>query len=475
MADHYVDSAAAPGGDGSIGAPWDTLADVEAHALVPGDNVYIKRGSTFAEQLRINHSGTSGNPINYQAYDVGNRPIITGGGGNGISTEWTENYNYIFLEDLRVDSCAEASILMSRSIGWVIEGCAITNPAKYGIRGRAVFNSRVSNCTFTGNRALLTGWAGIFFYSESTTYVGYGNTVENCVLNYWAGYAIDFMGVDKDYRTHGNACIGNDLSSSLTGCYFHFVDGSIMRGNTCNDNLAGGYAGEEYGLAIETGSDNEIDHNTCTDGRVGLEIFGWTGGAFPNDGPSERNFIHHNEFSGNTEHGVQLQSGNLSGTRFERNILFDNNWAGLAVSDGNVGYESTNCTIYNNSFCCNDKADAGYGDLHFGYVCAGWTWRANAFYNTNRKCFHSVPTTQTIHSKNCFYRAAGSVIEDNAATYTLAQVTAFEADGIGADPLYISAVAPFNLDLQVGSATPCWNAGIPGIGGALDYLGRPIT
>lgn len=53
--DFYVDSFAAPGGDGTISSPFATLADVQAAALTHGDGVRIglQRGSEWRESLDL--------------------------------------------------------------------------------------------------------------------------------------------------------------------------------------------------------------------------------------------------------------------------------------------------------------------------------------------------------------------------------------------------------------------------------------
>jgi len=50
---HYLDSAAASGGDGSIETPWNTIEDMCKHPFRVDDFVYIKCGSTFSEPLII--------------------------------------------------------------------------------------------------------------------------------------------------------------------------------------------------------------------------------------------------------------------------------------------------------------------------------------------------------------------------------------------------------------------------------------
>ena len=76
-ATYYVDCNATSGGDGSLATPWDTIADINGATLSPGDNVYLKRGCTFREQLTVPNSGSAGSPITFGAYGSGANPIIS--------------------------------------------------------------------------------------------------------------------------------------------------------------------------------------------------------------------------------------------------------------------------------------------------------------------------------------------------------------------------------------------------------------
>jgi hypothetical protein len=77
---YYVDSAA--GIDSNNGTtlqtPWKTVAKVNAAALAAGDTVLFKRGGVWTESLAPAASGTSGNPIAFDAYGVGPAPLLTG-------------------------------------------------------------------------------------------------------------------------------------------------------------------------------------------------------------------------------------------------------------------------------------------------------------------------------------------------------------------------------------------------------------
>jgi hypothetical protein len=65
----------------SAGAPFQTIARVNALNLLPGDQVLFKCGDTWrAEQLVVSHSGADGAPVTFGSYpaDCANQPSLSG-------------------------------------------------------------------------------------------------------------------------------------------------------------------------------------------------------------------------------------------------------------------------------------------------------------------------------------------------------------------------------------------------------------
>ncbi len=80
---YYVSSSDGLDGNNGLseGAPFQTIAKVNALNLQPGDRVLFKCGDTWrAEQLIVRRSGTVGNPITFGSYPAGcaNRPTLSG-------------------------------------------------------------------------------------------------------------------------------------------------------------------------------------------------------------------------------------------------------------------------------------------------------------------------------------------------------------------------------------------------------------
>jgi hypothetical protein len=79
-ATYYVSSST--GNDGNNGTSsetaWQTIAHVNGHTFLPGDSVLFKRGDVWNESLVPPSSGSSGNPITFDAYGTGAAPNLTG-------------------------------------------------------------------------------------------------------------------------------------------------------------------------------------------------------------------------------------------------------------------------------------------------------------------------------------------------------------------------------------------------------------
>jgi hypothetical protein len=76
---YYVSNS---GNDDALGTSpltaWATLGKVNGTTLLPGDSVVFEAGSTWRDELIINHSGTAGNLIVFSRYGTGINPRILG-------------------------------------------------------------------------------------------------------------------------------------------------------------------------------------------------------------------------------------------------------------------------------------------------------------------------------------------------------------------------------------------------------------
>ena len=78
--DSWTGIAPTLSGNSSVVGPWQTLGRLAAAPLLPTDVVYLACGGNWNETLRLNSSGSSGNPIIISAgpNNCDARPTIDG-------------------------------------------------------------------------------------------------------------------------------------------------------------------------------------------------------------------------------------------------------------------------------------------------------------------------------------------------------------------------------------------------------------
>ncbi len=76
---YYVSSSTGnDSNSASLSAPWQTIGHVNGQTFQPGDSILFKRGDVWNESLAPASSGSSGNPITFDAYGAGAAPNLTG-------------------------------------------------------------------------------------------------------------------------------------------------------------------------------------------------------------------------------------------------------------------------------------------------------------------------------------------------------------------------------------------------------------
>ena len=124
---YYVDSV--HGSDGNSGTSpdqaWKSLGPVNARQFQPGDVINFACGSTFYGGLVIDDSGTEGNPITFQAYGSGDKPVFSNSGA--WSRSITINASWVVVKDLLLRDAAEFGVRISENANHnVVQGCEAT-------------------------------------------------------------------------------------------------------------------------------------------------------------------------------------------------------------------------------------------------------------------------------------------------------------------------------------------------------------
>ncbi|HTW93145.1 MAG TPA: hypothetical protein VMD30_00020 [Tepidisphaeraceae bacterium] len=93
LSTYYVDTNAAPGGNGSLTSPWQSIEQVNAFAATSGfqfgDHIRFHGGEIFSGTLILSQNGTRANPIVINSYDraTGNATIAAGNGSGIIGRD----------------------------------------------------------------------------------------------------------------------------------------------------------------------------------------------------------------------------------------------------------------------------------------------------------------------------------------------------------------------------------------------------
>jgi hypothetical protein len=146
-ASYYVDSVS--GSDSNSGtsssAPWRTLSKVNGTTFQAGDVVNFKRGSVWTgTTLVLDSSGSSGNPITYQAYGTGSRPDIAAPSGNWqVSINVTGDWNVV--KDFLLHGGHQAGIQLSGGADHnTVQDIEVTNTG-FGVFTQGQYNLLTKN------------------------------------------------------------------------------------------------------------------------------------------------------------------------------------------------------------------------------------------------------------------------------------------------------------------------------------------
>ncbi|KAJ5431446.1 Pectin lyase fold/virulence factor [Penicillium cf. griseofulvum] len=99
---YYFDCSATSNGDGTQSSPYNTLASIPNLSLSPGDNILLKRGTSFAGPLLLNKSGSAGSVITVSAYGDASqsKPIVSA--GTTLNSVLIHGASFVTVQDLNI-------------------------------------------------------------------------------------------------------------------------------------------------------------------------------------------------------------------------------------------------------------------------------------------------------------------------------------------------------------------------------------
>lgn len=286
-ATYYVDAAAGRDGDGGTSpeSAWKSLSKVNHSRFQPGDEILLRRGARWEEELQVSCSGEEGRPIVFGAYGEGVRPVIDGGGSRNTSIT-IRDAAFITVEDLQCLGWRQRGIYAQDTRGIILRRCVVSG----GDRERPSHGIQVKNRKpemSTGIR-IEDNEIGAIGTGKDDTVFFCGITVQGCRGAVIAGNRVHPVNTAAIRLLRAEAaknadCLieGNRISGSYGGLMNFHADGTTIRDNVIRD-------GAGLGIGIAYDSDRvrvsgnliynlspsehlwngiDINHN-CKDGRV---------------------------------------------------------------------------------------------------------------------------------------------------------------------------------------------------------------
>jgi hypothetical protein len=534
-ATYYVD-ATRPDDSGtglSTAAAWKTLNKVNSKTFQPGDQILLKRGCIWREQLIPSSSGTAASPIIIDAYGTGNNPVLLGAtqipagatwtslGGNlyqrtqpaqfDVATAWRgtiDNSPPATSGRMRKHSPPSRDLDYDQS-GSTIRVYCSTNPANYvwelgggnPYLGNGVYVIGKSYLTIKNLDIKLYTWQGVSMDGNSLH-----NTIDSC--NFF-GNGDGAIGSKGRYTTIKNCA---SYFTGSTAYYFGFINDDGTGESGACDGLI------ENCIAKWSGYYDELWDR----GAIGIQVNRITvrGCTLVGNGP-------HPDFASNVNADRCISTWKANNIIVENNYIYDSARAAIGFDyDPNTyncivrynviidwgragqpyaiiapayGNNSSHWShrIYNNTMVNMQAARESIGiylqvpsssDYQFG------TWvRNNIFYSKSSSYDLAIQVggdrfgwtndgTQTIIDNNQYYipnKSDQTVISYNGRKYTLANwmTSSFpsgcphaDKNSKNSDPQFVDLG---NLNLKLSSSSPCIGAGAD-IGATQDILGNTI-
>ncbi|MGH8507025.1 MAG: right-handed parallel beta-helix repeat-containing protein [Stenotrophobium sp.] len=498
---YYVDATG--GSDGNAGtspaAAWKTLAKVNSMTFTAGDQILLRAGGKWVEQLKPKGSGVSGNPITIGVYGEGPRPIIDGrnvaGGGAGGAAVLLQNVSYWTVSGLEVVNDNGKNNVGTIILGIITlpgdnrSGILVNNTSGASKAGITIINNYIHdvNGCFVCSGANPQTNGGIAVLADAMNGLGTGSSsydgvqiLDNVVEN------VGRTGiVFNDYSTGGPySAVQTSLSNNVTisGNQLKNIDsdGIILSGST--NNLIEHNVIDTAGLVTVPGSTEpgtvgmfvaKTTNSTMQFNEVsGVRFHVLDGEAYDVDLLSYGAVVQYNYSHDNQGGALLLMGGNFSGT----NAIVRYN---LSVNDAFVtnGVFTLASGLMSGVNIYNNTVYIAPGKVAHPISQEGWsggnnnTWffRNNVIANLGTGTWQ-VPT------------GSGTTISNNLIWGNHTAGEPADASKITADPQMISpaAVAPTGLDAVAGyqllsSSLAVGSGAVIDNNGGRDYFGNLVS
>jgi len=394
---YYVDSTA--GKDSNSGTstskPWKTLAKVNSRSYQAGDQILLKKGSTWREQISVPSSGASGKPILIGAYGSGSPPLINAA---DLVTNWSGYSGFVYRSSISwapshvwyngalLSQASSLSGLVSASTWFYSSGSLYlwapgnANPSGHPVeadhRSRAIDIASRSFITIDGlslknsTSSLVATWNGAHITVQNSTmknawmavYATAASpylTVSHCTYSVDPGYVgRDFVLVSS--TTADNPIVANNVIGDIGGfvvILFSDVNNAQAYGNTMTGSGGGiETAGITRSVSGALFHDNAIfaSDNRLVDGES-IKVRG-------NPPYTASASVYHNYIQGGPYTWDGVGGWYAANSKIYGNIIASSSHYGIqfTISSNNVFY---NNTIYNSPTAGIAIYSSGSGDV----------------------------------------------------------------------------------------------------------------
>jgi len=497
---YYVDavngSDANPGVSQSLA--WKTIGKVNRSRFLPGDNILLRSGQTWRENLQVTSSGSAGNPIRIGSYGTGEKPILN---GSIVAIGWTLTTGHIYqatfanaprvvVQDDSLLAYLEWNTNVTTTFSGATAGCFSVddsnkicyvwatdgaNPDTHkmqvsysvnSLTGIGIYLRDLSYVTVDGLTVCNTAYQGIRVL-ESTT--ASNVIIKNCTV-FNAGHS----GIEID---------GPEDATSLAACTFdrdtvyqnrahgiellYHVYGSTVSHILSHNNswnLPLGFHGiSSWGpdtIACPTGNTFEYNEVYATYAVPGAD---YEGTGIQMDNNTRNCIIRYNKSHDNGGAGFYLNSG--LGNSLYYNMSYNNGHQGITFTHSTSGSANNN-TLYNNSGSGLTVEDSSSNiSIINNIMSQNGRWEID---------IQGGATSGVISNFNCVYHTAGGNLvrwRYSPSSWTTYKATShLDFNSINANPLFVS---PATHDFHLKSGSPALNAGM-NLGYTRDVVGNPV-
>lgn len=389
--DHYVNCEDAGSAEnGTFAEPFNTVTQVNSHAMATGDDLYFAENTTCSganldnNGLYVDWTGTSGDRVIIGCYDgdgdfdCGNvtqgsssdqKPILDGertrpsASYRGLITIPNDSYNYVTIQDIAVLNSNWDGIRVDDSDYALIDNVYSYRADVVGINTLYTNNSTISDCVVDeGGYSQAAPYACINLGASGSTTKTHSNTVtRNKVSNCWR------EGIDIIQGAHSNIITYNVVwDFEGPGIYMDASYGNTVAYNlvysTGNGLTGDGRSNKGISLLIENGTCNSYPQ------------FG-TGGPW-----NKTNEIYGNLVAGMNNEGIEMYgSSNANCDDMDNNLVYNN-----TVVDCGINYDTTADADYSgNEFKNNISANYYEGANEISTCAATGTTFANNLWHSD--------------------------------------------------------------------------------------------